>query len=78
MPGYKLADIDRFEKPIPRDRLHNPYMMTKDNDMRVLKQTDLLYLYLIPLDADKNKQKEILVNLIELGNKVCLIFILNN
>lgn len=77
------------EKQKPRDRLHNPYWMTEDEEIRNLKQTsidgdetrfwwELIEEYLKPIEADSHKQKEIQANLIELRNKVCLIFILIN
>jgi hypothetical protein len=77
------------EKQEPRDRLHDPYWMKEDEEIRYLRTDrisadetqfweELIDEYLRPIDANKTKEKEIQAQLIELRNKVCLIFILIN
>lgn len=77
------------EKQTPRDPMLNPYWCEEDNEMRLLAREEidsdetqfwreLIEEYLKPIDSDREKEKEILAELIELRNKVCLIFILIN
>ncbi|KAL4217427.1 Chitin synthase 2 [Mactra antiquata] len=77
------------DKQKPRDRMKDPYWIEEDEDMRLLEREEistdestfwweLIDEYLKPLDADSNKEKDIQEKLIELRNKVCLIFILIN
>lgn len=73
-----------------RDRMVNPYWMLDDEDIRLFKEgthltqeetlfwRELIEEYLKPLQEDKKKQTEISEELLELRNKVCLIFILVN
>ena len=89
---FLFSDNQLFEeeKQIPRDILKNPYWMSEDADIKPFKEDvplekdeitfweELIETYLKPLEGDEQKQKEIQDDLIELRNKVCLIFILIN
>lgn len=77
------------EKQRPRDRMHDPYWFKEDEDICELEEDkiddrevefwrDLIEKYLKPLESDKNKETETKAKLIELRDKVCLIFILIN
>ncbi|XP_053386699.1 chitin synthase chs-2-like [Mercenaria mercenaria] len=87
--GNRTNPMFQEEKQRPRDRMRDPYWMKEDTEVRNLKTDyisadetqfwqELIGEYLKPIDADKNKEKEIQAQLIELRNKVCLIFILIN
>ncbi|WAR10593.1 CHS2-like protein [Mya arenaria] len=78
------------EKQKVRDRMVDPYWIEEDQDIRLYKKADnlsqdenqfwweLIDAYLKPLEEDAKKKEEIKADLLELRNKVCLIFILIN
>ncbi|XP_060586790.1 chitin synthase chs-1-like isoform X2 [Ruditapes philippinarum] len=87
--GDRANPMFMEEKQEPRDRLQDPYWMKEDEEIRYLRTDrisadetqfweELIDEYLRPIDANKTKEKEIQAQLIELRNKVCLIFILIN
>ena len=70
--------------------LRNPFWMSDDTEIRPFKEAppldkdevtfwrELIDSYLTPLEGDQQRQKDLQASLIELRNKVCLIFILVN
>lgn len=85
-----MNSIYAEDPQVPRDILQNPYWMTEDEEIRKFKRgqaleedevtfwRELIDTYLKPLEGDSQKQKVTQDELIELRNKVCLIFILIN
>ncbi|KAL4240210.1 chitin synthase I [Mactra antiquata] len=90
LSGTETKANQTFEdKQVPRDRMTNPYWMEEDSDMRMLERDEissdeatfwreLMENYLKPIDSDKAKEQKIHAKLIELRNKVCLVFFLIN